>query len=234
MMNYELRNMNFKARKHRTVVLVLCFSLFSVFAFAQKISSSINSTTIKIGQELIYEIEVDVDTSSLVVFPEGQTFLPLEVLESYKVDATKIGDRFKLIKKYGLTQFDSGIYTIPRQKVLIGDYEFFTDSLKVRVNTIEVDTTQQPLYNIKPIVEVDKSPSKWWFYLLIIILALALIAFLLYWLIWREKPLTEEEKVALLPPYERAKLALVELDKSGYLQNEEIKEYCSELTGIIR
>ncbi|TJY38254.1 hypothetical protein E5167_02640 [Pontimicrobium aquaticum] len=168
------------------------------------------------------------------MFPEGQTFLPLEVLESYQVDATKLGDRFKLIKKYGLTQFDSGTYTIPRQKVLIGDYEFFTDSLKVEVNTIEVDTTQQPLYSIKPIIEVDKSPSKWWLYLLIIIFTLAVIAFLLYWFIWREKPLTEEEKVALLPPYERAKLALAQLDESGYLKSEKLKEYYSELTGIIR
>ena len=233
-MNNRTQNINLRIKKYRKIVLLLCFGLFSVLVFAQKISSSIDSTSIKIGQELIYKIEVDVDTSSLVVFPEGQTFLPLEMLESYKVDATKIGDRFMLVKKYGLTQFDSGSYTIPRQKVLIGDYEFLTDSLKVEVNTIEVDTTQQPLYSIKPIIDVDKSLSKWWLYLLLIILALALIAFLLYWFIWREKPLTEEEKVALLPPYERAKLALIELDKSEYLQNEEIKEYYSELTGIIR
>ena len=233
-MNYKLENIDLKAKKYRTVVLSFCFALFSIASFAQKISSSIDSTSIKIGQELIYSIEVEVDTSSLVVFPEGQTFLPLEMIESYKVDATKLGDRFKLIKKYGLTQFDSGTYTIPRQKILIGDYEAFTDSLKVEVRTIEVDTTQQPLYSIKPIIEVDKSPRKWWLYLLIIVLSLAFVAFLLYWFIWRQKPLTEEEKVALLPPYERAKLALVELDKSGYLQNDEIKEYYSELTGIIR
>ena len=233
-MNYKLENIDLKVKKYRTVVLSFCFVLFSIVSFAQKISSSIDSTSIKIGQELIYSIEVEVDTSSLVVFPEGQTFLPLEMIESYKVDATKLGDRFKLIKKYGLTQFDSGTYTIPRQKILIGDYEAFTDSLKVEVRTIEVDTTQQPLYSIKPIIEVDKSPSNWWLYFLIIIVSLALVAFLLYWFIWRQKPLTEEEKVALLPPYERAKLALVELDKSGYLQNDEIKEYYSELTGIIR
>ena len=233
-MNYKLENIDLKVKKYRTVVLSFCFVLFSIVSFAQKISSSIDSTSIKIGQELIYSIEVEVDTSSLVVFPEGQTFLPLEMIESYKVDATKLGDRFKLIKKYGLTQFDSGTYTIPRQKILIGDYEAFTDSLKVEVRTIEVDTTQQPLYSIKPIIEVDKSPRKWWLYLLIIVLSLAFVAFLLYWFIWRQKPLTEEEKVALLPPYERAKLALVELDKSGYLQNDEIKEYYSELTGIIR
>ncbi len=234
MVSYESRNRNYKTIKHRTAVLSLCIALYSVFSFAQKISSTIDSTSIKIGQELIFSIEVETDTSSLVVFPEGQTFLPLEMIESYNVDATKLGDRFKLIKKYGLIQFDSGTYTIPRQKILIGDFEAFTDSLKVEVRSIEVDTTKQPLYNIKPIIEVDKSPSKWWLYFLIIILSLAIVGFLLYWFIWREKPLTEDEKVALLPPYERAKLALVELDKSGYLQNEEIKEYYSELTGIIR
>ena len=189
-MNYKLENIAFEAKKYRTVVLSFCFVLFSIVSFAQKISSSIYSTSIKIGQELIYSIEVEVDTSSLVVFPEGQTFLPLEMIESYKVDATKLGDRFKLIKKYGLTQFDSGTYTIPRQKILIGDYEAFTDSLKVEVRTIEVDTTQQPLYSIKPIIEVDKSPRKWWLYLLIIVLSLAFVAFLLYWFIWRQKPLT--------------------------------------------
>ena len=234
MVRYESRNKYFKTIKHRTAVLSLCVALYSVFSFAQKISSTIDSTSIKVGQELIYSIEVETDTSSLVVFPEGQTFLPLEMIESYNVDAIKFGDRFKLTKKYGLTQFDSGTYTIPRQKILIGDFEAFTDSLKVEVKSIEVDTTKQPLYSIKPIIEVDKSPSKWWLYFLIIVLSIAIIGFLLYWFIWREKPLTEDEKVALLPPYERAKLALVELDKSGYLQNEEIKEYYSELTGIIR
>ena len=48
------------------------------------------------------------------------------------------------------------------------------------------------------------------------------------------KTINSGRKIALLPPYERAKIALKELDESNYLQNEEIKEYYSELTGIIR
>jgi len=214
--------------------LFYVFCLISISANAQKIESSIDSLSIKIGQELTYKIEVDVDTTSLVVFPEGQTFQPLEMIESYPVEATKMNDRFKLIKKYGLTQFDSGKYTIPRQKVVIGDYEFMTDSLQVEVNNIVVDTTKQGLYDIKPIIEVDKSASKWWLYFLGILLILAFVAFLLYWFIWREKPLTDEEKVALLPPYERAKLALKALDNAHYLENNEIKAYYSDLTQIIR
>jgi len=206
----------------------------SIGASAQKIDAQIDSLSIKIGQELSYKIEVEVDTSSLVVFPEGQTFLPLEMIESYQVIATKMKDRFRLVKEYGLTQFDSGTYTISRQKVVIGDYEFFTDSLQVDVNNIVVDTTKQGLYDIKPIVQVSKSPSNWGLYFLVVLMLLGLVVFLLYWFIWKSKPLTEEEKAALLPPYERAKLALKVLDDSSYLQNNEIKAYYSDLTQIIR
>jgi hypothetical protein len=228
------KELQYKRILKSSTLLSLVFCLLSISANAQKITASIDSLSIKIGQELTYKIEVEVDTTSLVVFPEGQTFQPLEMIESYQVEATKMNDRFRLIKKYGLTQFDSGKYTIPRQKIVIGDYEFLTDSLKVEVNNIVVDTTKQGLYDIKPIIEVDKSPSKWWLYFFGILLILALIAFLLYWFIWREKPLTEEEKVALLPPYERAKLALQALDNAHYLENNEIKAYYSDLTQIIR
>mgnify|MGYP000411230922 CR=1 FL=1 len=241
MTNYQFRNKNFnlemrttRAFRLRFGFLFFLFSLFSVVSFSQQVSSSIDSTTIKVGEQITYNIQVELDSTNLVVFPEGQTFLPLEMIESYAVDTTKRNDKFQLIKKYGLTQFDSGAYTIPRQKIIIGSRTVFTDSIKVEVNTIEVDTTKQPLYNIKPIIGVDKSTSKWWIYVLIILLVLGLVGFLLYWFIWREKPLSEEEKVALLPPYERAKLALQALDNTDYLENEEIKEYYSELTGIIR
>jgi len=234
MINFKIFLLDTNIKQYRTLVLSLCFVLFSVFSFAQKVESSIDSLSIKIGQELTYKIEVEVDTTSLVVFPEGQTFQPLEMIESYKVEATKIDDRFKLIKRYGLTQFDSGKFTIPRQKILIGDYEFLTDSLTVEIHNIVVDTTKQGLYDIKPLIDVDKSPSKWWLYTLLIALLLALIGFVLYWFVWREKPLTHEEKVALLPPYERAKLALQELDNSDYLENDQLKAYYSDLTQIIR
>ncbi|WP_286853002.1 hypothetical protein [Xanthomarina sp.] len=210
------------------------FVLFSSLTFSQEISSSIDSTSIKIGEQITFKVEVETDSTNLVVFPEGQTFMPLEVIESYKVDTTKKDAKWLLIKKYGLTQFDSGTYTIPKQKILIGNKSYFTDSLKVVVNTIEVDTTKQGLYEIKPLMDVEKSASDWWKTLLIILVFVAVVAAFLYWFIWRKKPLTEAEEIALLPPYERAKLALKKLDESGYLENSELKEYYSELTLAIR
>ncbi|WOD45136.1 BatD family protein [Hwangdonia lutea] len=213
---------------------VIFFFLCSFSVLNAQVTSAIDSTSIKIGEQITYSIQVETDSTSLVVFPEGQTFSPLEMIESYKVDTLKNNDRFNLIKKYGLTQFDSGSYTIPRQKIIIGDKTIFTDSLKVEVHNVVVDTTKQGLYDIKPIIEVDKSGSNWWKYVLLTLLIIGIIGFLIYWFIWRKKPLSEEEQIALLPPYDRAKLALKKLDESQYLEHENLKDYYSELTFIIR
>ncbi|OBX24320.1 MULTISPECIES: BatD family protein [Bizionia] len=228
-------------KKHTTSVfglpLAVLFScmlcLFSAVSVAQ-VKSAADVSEIKIGEQITFQIEVETDSTDLVVFPEGATFLPLEIIESYGIDTTKNADKFNLIKKYGLTQFDSGSYTIPRQKIIINDKTLFTDSLKVTVNPVIVDTLKQGLYNIKPIISVEKSSSTWWKTLLIILLAVALVAALLYWFVWRKKPLTEEEKIALLPPYDRAKLALKQLDEHRYLEEDAYKEYYSELTLAIR
>ena len=211
---------------------ILCLASFSVLN--AQVTSAIDSTAIKIGEQITYSIQVETDTTNLVVFPEGQTFSPLEMIESYKIDTLKNNDKYNLIKKYGLTQFDSGSYTIPSQKIIIGTKTVFTDSLKVEVNNIVVDTTKQGLYDIKPIIEVDKSGSDWWKYVLLTLLIISLVGFLIYWFIWRKKPLSEEEQIALLPPYDRAKLALKKLDESHYLEHENLKDYYSDLTFIIR
>jgi len=222
----------FKSFELKAVVLLIIFCLFAMASKAQ-VKSVIDSTSIKIGEQITYHIQVEANPKDLVVFPEGQTFSPLEMIASYDIDTLKKKNKFNLIKKYGLTQFDSGTYTIPRQKIIIGDKTFFTDSLQVEVKNVVVDTTQG-LYDIKPIISVNKKGSDWWKYLLITILIVGLVGFLLYWLIWRKKPLTEDQKIALLPPYDRAKLALIRLDESAYLQNQNLKDYYSELTFIIR
>ncbi|MFY0712261.1 hypothetical protein J1D01_01175 [Seonamhaeicola sp. NFXS20] len=216
-----------------SIIFSTLFFLCSFFSFSQ-VTSSIDSTSIKIGEQITYKIQVETDTTSLVVFPEGQTFSPLEMIESYVIDTLKKNDKYNLIKKYGLTQFDSGAYTIPRQKIIVGNKTFFTDSLRVEVNNITVDTTKQGMYDIKPIIEVDKKGGDWWKYLLIVLLVIGLVGAALWWFIWRKKPLTEEEQIALLPPYDRAKLALKKLDESHYLEHEDLKTYYSELTLVIR
>lgn len=236
--NLNIKKLGIKSQESRVSFIFdklawSCILVFMSWVSSAQVTSSIDSTTIKIGEQITYHIQVETDSTNLVVFPEGQTFSPLEMIESYDIDTIKNKDKFNLIKKYGLTQFDSGAYTIPRQKIIIGDKTFFTDSLKVEVNNVVIDSTKG-LYDIKPIIAVEKPGSNWWKYLLIILLIIGVIGFFMYWFIWRRKPLTEAEQIALLPPYDRAKLALKKLDESHYLEHENLKDYYSDLTFIIR
>lgn len=220
-------------KKYSKRLVALILFVFGFNSSAQ-VSFTVDTTHIKIGEQINYQIQVEADSTKAIFFPEGQTFVPMELVEILPTDTLKETNRWLISKLYTLTQFDSGTYIIPQQKVLIDSKPFFTDSLKVEVATVVLDTTNLALYDIKPIIEVDKSIGNWWKYFLLIVAILGLAAFLIYWFVWREKPLTEEEKVAQLPPYERAKRALVELDKMPYLENDEIKKYYSELTMIIR
>ena len=211
---------------------LLLFLLLSFSAFAQQlqINAGIDSTSIKIGEQIIYSIEVETDSTNLVVFPEGQTFDPMEMVESLGADTTTVEDRFRLLKKYSLTQFDSGAYTIPQQKIIIQNREYLTDSFRVEVADVKVDTTRQKMYPIKPAVDVPKPFSIpnwiWWLLAALVILGLA------FYFFRRRKKRKEAEPE--LPPYEQAMFELKQLDNSSLLQDREIKEYYSNLAFIVR
>jgi len=216
----------------RTIVRSLSILLLFISSIASaQITSSIDSTNIKIGEQITYTIEVQADSTDQVLFPEGQSFMPLEMIESYAIDTSFEQAKYRLIKKYGLTQFDSGKYTIPSQRVVINMKPFNTDSVKVEVADVLVDTTKQKMYEIKPAMEVKAPPFnflKFLFWLLPILL----LAGLLYFYLRRKKKKEEEEKK--LPPYEEALFALKKLDESHLLEEERSKEYYSSLTEIIK
>ncbi|MCB0464597.1 MAG: DUF4381 domain-containing protein, partial [Aequorivita sp.] len=217
--NHKNRNLNFQGNSY--FLFSLFFFLFSLLSHAQ-ITSSVDSTKIRIGEEILYTINVDADSTDVVVFPEEQTFAPLEMIESYKTDTTFETSKLRLIKKYGLTQFDSGHYTIPPQRIFINNKPFLTDSLKVEVNDVPVDTTKQKMFDIKPAVEV-KSPSFDWILLLYWLIPILLLIAIAIYLFRRKKRRDAAEKQ--LPPYEEAIVALKTLDNTQLLKENKSKEY---------
>ncbi len=215
----------------------LCLFFLSFYGISQSspsVTSGADITSIRIGEQIKFNINVSIEPTDQVIFPEGQTFAPLEMVESFATDTLRENSKLTLLKTYALTQFDSGSYNLPQQKILINEKTFTTDSLRIYVNTIPVDTIAQQLYDIKDLINVDKSSTIPWVLIVSIILGLGVIAGLLYWFVWRKKKLTDEEKVALLPPYDRAMLELKKLENSKYLIQDEYKQYYSELTDIVR
>lgn len=235
-LKYKIQNTIFSQDCLR-YTLVFLFIGFCFLGYAQttpKITSTVDTTFIKIGEQVIWTVSVDIDTTAQVIFPEGQTFSPLETVEAFKTDTTRKQNRIVLEKSYALTQFDSGSYKLPTQRIDINGQGFFTDSLQIDVATVPVDTLNQKMYDIKDLMVVEKSHSGWWKIALWVLLGLTVLGGLLYWFVFRKKPLTEEEKVALLPPYDRALLELKKLENSKYLIQDEYKKYYSELTDIVR
>jgi len=215
------------------IKLYLLLLLFSTSIFAQqKVVTSIDTTKNKIGAEFKLTLKTSVDTLSKVVFPKLKNIGALEVIQSYPVDTVKKDDRYELIKKYGLTQFDSGKYTIPSIKILINNKEFLTDSIKVEVANVEVDTLRQKMYDIKDIVKAEDSLGDWWKYLLGILLILGIGAFVYWYTKIRQKKKIEEE--VYKTPIEKATSLLNTLEKKELWQHGEIKAYYSELTDITR
>lgn len=208
--------------------------LLSATAFAQqnRVQSGIDSTKIRIGSQFNLTIKATVDTSARVSFPEGKNFGQLEVLESYPVDTVKNGALYELVKKYGLTQFDSGRYVIPPLPVIINNQNFRTDSLAIEVANIEVDTIKQQLFDIKPVIQAQ-SQSRWWIYV-IIFLALVAAGFGAWWYLRKRKKTPKAAVPVYATPIEKATAQLKNLERKGLLEKGEVKDYYSELTDIAR
>lgn len=210
------------------------FVLLAATAMAQQkpVQASIDSVKIKIGSQANLILKTKVDTAARVRFPEGKNFGQLEVLESYPVDTVKDGAKYELIKKYGLTQFDSGRYTIPRLPVSINNKPFYTDSLKLEVADIKVDTLKQKMFDIKPVM-TGESSNTWWIVLLVIA-ALAAAGFGVWWYIKKRKKQPKAEEEVFATPIEKATAKLQSLENKELLQRGEVKDYYSELTDIAR
>ncbi len=225
--------------------IIIAFAFEMIIAFlntlnvqAKQVKGAVDTTSIRIGEQITYEFQVEADSTDLVLFPEGQTFQPLEMIEAYQVDTSYAGAKMNLIKRYGLTQFDSGSYTIPRQLVSINQQPFYTDSVAIEVNNVVVDTTKQGLYDIKDIVAVERATSKFWEYLLYFLLLAAVIGGFLFFIIRRSRKKAAAEQK--LPPFEQALFSLKQLDEEykeparGIDERDATKAYYSKLTDIVR
>lgn len=222
--------------KKKQLFLVPCFLIYILFtaaSFAQKITTKLDTTALKIGEELKLEMLIKAEPTSAIIFPEVKTMGALEVLNSYQVDTLENGSSLKLKKEYGLTHFDAGKYVIPQQKIMINGIPFTTDSLLVEVVDVVVDTTKQKMYHIKPIIQVEKPSEGFPFWVLYILLGLLTLAGLLYLLFFRnsKKEKQEENK---LPPFEEAIQHLAALDNRNLLDQSEYKKYYSELTDVLK
>ena len=209
------------------MVTILSIFLLGFSGYGQ-VSTKIDTTSIRIGEQFDYEIIVD--QTKDVRFPkfESDSLNRIGVVTAHKIDSL----RNQLIKKYTLTSFDSGRYVIPGQEIFIKDKRFLTDQVIIDVATVQVDTIKQPMHHIKEIQNEPYLFSDYLNYFWGLIALLIVIGLILYFVL-RDKP-TEEEIISRIPPFDTAKMRLKELDGKELISQNKIKLYYVELTDIVR
>jgi hypothetical protein len=193
---------------------------------------AVDTTAVKIGEQLNYTLQIKADSTAQVLFPETPVFAPFELLESFPVDTLKAQSHYLYTKKYALIQFDSGDYFLPQQQVMVDGFSKIAALIPIRVNTVEVDTLKQNLYDIKPLTAVEKdyaaliSRILWG-----LAIGLLLLGMLYTYLFQKRK---KELKARELPPFERAIEELKALENERLTKQEEFKAYYSRLTEVVR
>lgn len=217
-----------------TYIVLFAPSLF----FAQKITTSLDSVTKKIGAEFKLTLKTEAKPGAKIIFPNPKTIGMLEVIESYPVDTLKEENKTIVRKKYGLAQYEPGKYVIEKVPVLINGKKAYSDGYVVEVTDVKVDTLKQKLYDIKEVAE-EQEPFNWFLFWLIIgiVVGVAAVALLL-WKFFRGKHKTIKKENPTpehnLPPLEKATLLLQQLENENLPAKGEVKKHYSILTDIAR
>ena len=115
-------------------------------------------------------------------------------------------------KKFNLTHFDEGSYSINPQKLDIGDEIYTTEKIDIDVLTIKVDTVSKKFFDIKEIKFTDDPNSS--IFKILTPLALFILGCLVLFFIYRSYKKLKSLEFFFQTPFEKAVLSLQEIEKS--------------------
>jgi hypothetical protein len=226
----------------RKSISILSLLLLVGFAgVAQDFKVRLDSSKILIGNQTALTLQVKLTDGKKVRFPNLPDTLSkgLEVVNQFATDTSEVDNALLLTKRYLITSFDSGSYIVPRIPVLYFNGArvdtLYTQPLKLRVNSVAVDSTKVPLYGIK---ENIKAPYTFQEIALAIFSILLLIGIAIgiyrYFRRSKDEPIFNFKKKVVEPPHVIAFHELELLKQKKLWQNGHIKEFYSELTDILR
>ncbi|HMN33082.1 MAG: hypothetical protein IT215_00660 [Chitinophagaceae bacterium] len=214
-----------------------------VFSQNVNIKTTIDTAQIIIGDPIQLTLKATFDPQNFIIhLPHiDDTFNHFEVVEIQKTDTTQAGNLSTIIQKITITNFDSGAWYIPVLEYKISPlngtnpYIMHSDSIRVQVQTIAADTSKpfKPIFGIR---EVNRPIAQIIQYILIGLIALATILFLIYYLRKKAKQKGPKPKPLepTLLPHEKALKQINHLKAENAWQNQNQKQYFTDLTDVVR
>ena len=227
------------------ILFFLFFILSIATSHAQSIdvSATIDSSSMRIGEQRHIRLQVIQPQSAVVHFPivsQSDTLVEgVEILAASKLDTTKVsGAIVKISQEILVTAFDSGRYVIPPFKFSSKIKEFETEKIFLDVATVNADFDHASITDINENYDPGFNWKRFFLYLsiLLIITALAYIGYLAHTEYRRRKKEENETK-----PIEDNRLpheiAIAELDvikEEKVWKNGFTKQYYTSITDTLR
>jgi len=234
-------------------ILLIFILLFSCNSFAQDISAkaSTDSTEYLVGDFIHFKIFAKYDKSIKIIPPAIPDSLnQIEIIKTEDPVYKNIAGQKYAGFNFVLAAYDSADVIIPPINIYyrVGKdtlknsgielkdetlKSLQTNSVSFRINLVKVDLQK----DIKDVKDPQKIPFNWTTLIIWILAGLVIIGILIYLYIkYRQKKSGKPvvKKIIKLPPHVAALNSLKELEEKKLWQNGKIKEYHSEITGIIR
>ena len=208
-----------------------------------QVLSRLDKNSILIGDQTYLRIIVHQPAKEHVDFPKLTDTIngKIQIVGIPKLDTIiENNDKNQITVRQNIviTAFDAGSYTIPAFNVITKGGMLKTDEQSLKVETVKVDTTKA-IYDIKDPMAVSYSWLDWlrdnWPWVVIVLLVIAIIAGVIWYL--RTRPKVEkviEEVKPVVPIHTIALNKLNELRNRKLWQNGQVKEYYIEISDVLR
>jgi hypothetical protein len=226
------------------ILLYIYVSLVRTDAQEVNVRSEFDSSRIWLGDQINFTVTVERPVTYLLEVPlfRDSIVKNIEILKGPFSDTSLLKDgRIRIRQKYLVTSFDSGFYQVPpvfaELKTAAGIKRFYSDYAPLRVMRARItppDTSMKIFDIVKP-VRAPLTAGEIVPWLLIILIAVALVWYALRLIKKMRKNKTGEEPVVIAEPAHI--IALRELEKlkvAQLWQKGEIKTYYTVLSEILR
>jgi len=223
-------------------ILFILVLLFITENFAQPVSvlASVDSSDYLIGDYINYSLEVIADKNVQIISPFIRDSLKeVEIIRELEPFKSETENGKSTTYLFTLSYYDSGSVTIPPIAVnykISGDDEakvLLSNPVTFIVHTLPVEQQAE----IKDVKEPLTIPLDWKFILLVAFIVLIIFATaVFFYLRYKKKKsmLPVKKKIIKIPAHVKALTALDNLDREQLWQKGHVKEYHSNITGIVR
>lgn len=225
--------------KHFKIVgifgVILSLSLFTFEANSSVITSTIDKSSLTVGDRLTFQVSTIVPKGAIVTPPTFENnSLNNIIIKGWNSHKSEHENADSIVFSYIITTYIPERCTIPSLPYIIQD-KGKSDTLHSQALPLEVQSViTAETVDIKGLKaqQVSGQAPLWWIW----IIAIVTVIFIGYFLYKRflSKKSSIVATVPLLPPYEEAIAALHELERKKYLQRGLVREYVFDISEILK